>query len=349
MKLPPLFNPSNDMALAANVRQYVPTRHIRQMEKDLRELAALWEEGPWGWSLATKQHYLRTGVPEEALPDDAWLAELRRLSSREFACRYHEELARAFPPSAVYRQGDGRRGAVVLPCRSRFLRTMDEALRLDLATGCGAGFIFKAPWSASGRGNFVTQVMDGEARRRIGSTLRRQGGIVAEPYYGDKMLDFAMEFRVRDAADGASAPVVDFLGYSIFEADRTGHYGGNYVARQEELRRRIPLPDSLLQSLIRYHRTRLARLAYRGPVGIDMMVVRQAAPVPCGGARHGDEDVVCVHPLVEINFRMTMGLLAILLCERGMTGDRLLTPDRPDGFVCAIRDGRLCILFNKES
>lgn len=348
MKLPPLFNPSNDMALATDLRQYVPTRHVFQMENDLKDLSRLWEEGPWGWSHATKQRYLRMGIPETALPDDAWLAEVRRLSSREFACRYYEELTRAFHASDTFLHGDGGSKATLLPCKARFLRTMDEVLRIDFSSGCSKEFIFKAPWSASGRGNFVTAEMDDEARRRIGSTLRRQGGILAEPYYGGKTLDFAMEFQIRDAAGTTlREPVVDFLGYSIFEADRTGHYGGNYVAGQEELRRRIPLPDSLLQSLIRYHRTRLARLSYRGPVGIDMMVVRQAAPVPCGGARHGNEDVVCVHPLVEINFRMTMGLLAILLHKKGMTADCRLTPDRPDGFVCAIRDGRLCILFNK--
>ena len=66
MKLPPLFNPSNDMALAANVRQYFPPRHIQQMEDDLAGLARLWDAGPWGWSPATRQRYLRMGMAVSA-------------------------------------------------------------------------------------------------------------------------------------------------------------------------------------------------------------------------------------------------------------------------------------------
>ena len=96
MSIPSLFNCSNDMALAAHVRQYVPPKRIQQMEADLADLARVWEgtrfAGPWGWSLATKQRYRQMGVAGELLPSDEWLEEVRRLSSREFACRYVKEL-----------------------------------------------------------------------------------------------------------------------------------------------------------------------------------------------------------------------------------------------------------------
>ncbi len=93
-KLPALFNPWNDMALAANVRQYFPPRRIQQMEDDLRDLARYWDEGPWGWSLATKQRYRDMGFAPHDLPTDEWLAGVRRLSSRAFACRYGQQLTR---------------------------------------------------------------------------------------------------------------------------------------------------------------------------------------------------------------------------------------------------------------
>ena len=96
MNLPSIFNCSNDMALAANVRQYLPPRRIQQMEADLADLSAVWADtrfaGPWGWSLATKQRYKQMGVPVEVLPSDEWLVGVRRLSSREFACRYVQEM-----------------------------------------------------------------------------------------------------------------------------------------------------------------------------------------------------------------------------------------------------------------
>ena len=84
------------MALAANVRQYRPPKRIQQMEADLADLEQVWEgtrfAGPWGWSIATKQRYKQMGVAEELLPSDEWLEEVRRLSSREFACGYIKDL-----------------------------------------------------------------------------------------------------------------------------------------------------------------------------------------------------------------------------------------------------------------
>ena len=157
--------------------------------------------------------------------------------------------------------------------------------------------------------------------RRIQKTIQEQGGIVVEPFYADKELDFAMEFWV----DGSSTR---FLGYSVFSADEMGHYGGNYVESQDELLRRISLPDELLQRLIDYHQRELSRLSYRGPVGIDMMRLSDG----------------CVHPCVEINFRWTMGLLALALYNKGITGNQLLAGNPRQGFSAQIIDGKLTIV-----
>ena len=165
--------------------------------------------------------------------------------------------------------------------------------------------------------------MDEPTQRRIRKTIQEQGGIVVEPFYADKELDFAMEFWV----DGSSTR---FLGYSVFSADEMGHYGGNYVESQDELLRRIFLPDELLQRLIDYHQRELSRLSYRGPVGIDMMRLSDGR----------------VHPCVEINFRRTMGLLALALYNKGITGNQLLAGNPRQGFSAQIIDGKLCLRFN---
>lgn len=184
--------------------------------------------------------------------------------------------------------------------------------------------MFKSPWSSSGRGNMVVREpieSDQLLLRRIQKTIQEQGGIVVEPFYADKELDFALEFIVTD--EGAL-----FLGYSVFSADEMGHYCGNYVESQDELLKRISLPDELLQRLIEYHQRELSRLTYRGPVGIDMMRL--------SGGR--------VHPCVEINFRRTMGLLALELYEKGVTADQLLAGNHEHGFSAQIIDGRLSIV-----
>ena len=82
--LPAIFNPSNDMALAAGVREYTPPKRIQQMEDNLRTLAEVWKDGPWGWSMATKHRYEKMGIDHRLLPTDEWLAEVRRLSSRVY-------------------------------------------------------------------------------------------------------------------------------------------------------------------------------------------------------------------------------------------------------------------------
>ena len=351
MLLPPLFNPSNDMALAANLRQYTPPRHIQQMEADLADLARFWDEGPWGWSLATKQYYLRKGIPERDLPTDEWLAEHRRLSSREFAVAYYLRL------NEELRIKNEELESVLLPCQAHFCFSLNEvqssifrsatignaswALALgSVATEASACVaqrsknvqcsILKSPWSSSGRGNVVVrepvEKIDQLLLRRIQKTIQELGGIVVEPFYADKELDFAMEFW----ADGSSTR---FLGYSVFSADEMGHYGGNYVESQDELLKRISLPNELLQRLIDYHQRELSRLSYRGPVGIDMMRLSDGR----------------VHPCVEINFRRTMGLLALALYNKGITGNQLLAGNPRQGFSAQIIDGKLCLRFNIEN
>lgn len=319
--LPALFNPSNDMALAVNLRRYVPPRRIRQMEEDLCGLSRFWDEGPWGWSMATKERYLKMNIAAHELPDDEWLEEVRRLSNRKWAAEYYHRLTERL---------NEWRGQLV-PCRVRYVCDSGE---LETA---GGPLMVKTPWSSSGRGNFIVDDTPARhptgnpaVRQRIEASIREQGGVVAEPFYTDKALDFAMEFRVESGtADGREA-LVRFIGYSVFSTDETGHYGGNYVESQEELLRRIDLPRPLLQTLIDYHCEALSRLPYRGPVGIDMMRLADGR----------------VHPCVEINFRMTMGLLALQLYDKGITDDQRLAGVPEHGFEACIRRGRLVIAFH---
>ena len=309
--LPPLFNPSNDMALAANVRQYFPPRHIQQMEEDLASVARLWDEGPWGWSLVTRQHYLRMGIDASELPSDEWLGEHRRLSSREFCVGYYRRLSQSFKD-----EGEGR----LVSCQASFCTSLNEVSHSIIQHPAS---IIKAPWSSSGRGNVVVNGEIDSQKRRIERIIREQGGIAVEPFYENKTLDFAMEFNVADDE-------TRFLGYSVFSADETGHYGGNYVKSQEQLLQLINVSEELLGRLIAYHKQALGKVRYRGPVGIDMMRLADGR----------------VHPCVEINFRMTMGLLAIILYNKGMRDDQLLAGNA-EGFSATIRGGRLNIVYRQ--
>lgn len=303
------------MALAANVRQYTPPCHIQQMEADLKDLAHFWDEGPWGWSLATKERYRKMGVPDTQLPTDKWLEEVRKLSSREFGTAYYKRMV-------TYLGSDSG----LVPCQALFYTNSAEVFSfIDIHPR----HIIKAPWSSSGRGNMVvnggTYNQNQSLRLRAERLIKEQGGVVVEPFYDDKELDFAMEFQVAEKA-------VEFLGYSVFFADETGRYKGNRVASQDQLMKEIDLSPKLLGKLIQYHKQSLAGLPYHGSVGIDMMRLADGR----------------VHPCVEINFRMTMGLLALLLYNKGIREDQLLAGKTHQGFSAQITDGLLAIAFNKS-
>ncbi len=316
MKLPNLFNPSNDMALASHVREYVPPKRIQQMEAHLEALAAVWEgtmfSGPWGWSLATKRRYERMGVPVELLPSDDWIEEVRKLSSREYACEYIKELLEEFQDERLL--GDGM-----------FFCKDVSTLNSQLST-VNCHLIFKSPWSSSGRGVFVDRMADGKCQmstlKRLQGFLFSQGGFVVDRFYENKVLDFAMEFFVHEDH------TVEFLGWSVFHAGENGAYGYNYVESQEELLRRIDVDDTLLHRLIAYHKEHLAKTAYHGPVGIDMLKTADGS----------------IHPCLEINLRMNMGILALLLHEQyGSNATVALTPERGCGFQASLKEDRLQI------
>ena len=162
--------------------------------------------------------------------------------------------------------------------------------------------------------------------KRLQGFLSSQGGFVVDRFYEDKVLDFAMEFVVH------KDHTVEFLGYSVFQTGESGAYGYNYVESQEELLRRIDVDAALLHRLIAYHKEHLAQTAYHGPVGIDMLKTADGS----------------IHPCLEINFRMNMGILALLLHEQYGSGATVaLTPVREHGFQALVEDGRLMILSEK--
>ena len=246
------------------------------------------------------------------LPSDEWLEEVRRLSSREFACRYVKELLGELKDERLL-------GEEMAFCKDV------STVNCRLST-VNSPLIFKSPWSSSGRGVFVGRWNDARTQARVQGFLSSQGGFVADEFYEDKVLDFAMEFVVHEDH------TVEFLGYSVFQTGESGAYGYNYVESQEELLRRIDVDAALLHRLIAYHKEHLAKTAYHGPVGIDMLKTADGS----------------IHPCLEINLRMNMGILALLLHEQYGSGATVaLTPVREHGFQALVEDGRLMILSEK--
>ena len=316
-----LFNPENDMALASGSPYYMPPASAKKMASDLSALPSWYAEAgsgvwvsdvrhvgwmhescrlspsvewtvdagadfdefvSWGWSPALL-HRLRSSGVSMTLPHEEQVADLRRLSSRQVAV--------ALLPCL---QMDGTMG------ESAWLTSVDEVCAFSSRYD---KLLLKAPWSGSGKGiqplsGLPDDNLSGWARRIIAT----QGGLVGEPYY-NKVEDFAMEFHVSDGK-------VEFAGYSLFEADARGIYKENWLASDEAIERRLAKYVSL-EVLVEIRKKLLVELpmlmgnACQGYLGVDMMV-----------CQIGEE--YAVHPCVEVNLRMNMGVVSRLFFDRFM-------------------------------
>lgn len=327
-----VFNPDNDMALANGEPGYTPPASIQKMMHETALLPARWAEvgdgvlvgnrvwiveqraekqenweqalgdallkavegrghwanladvlhsmlgvRPWGWSPALCHRLRSLGIPDKFLLNTEELAQVRWLSCRERAV----EMLAKIRPELPFLKGE-----------SVYCRSEEE---VQIALNRWSPSILKAPWSSSGKGlRFrLSGADDNAVRTWYTKLLKQQGGVVVEPFY-DKVMDFAMEFL----SDGTS---VQYQGLSLFETHPNGAYKGNRLWTEEEkwkfMSPYLSKEDGLqLIRLLEYHLHQLIADGYRGPLGVDMMILKDGT----------------IHPCVEINMRMTMGYAALL-------------------------------------
>ncbi|WP_455584377.1 hypothetical protein [Bacteroides sp.] len=324
-----LFNPEHDLALANGNVNYMAPASARQMAEELALLPAWYarprsavlapsaynlvflremqqclslpvdlmteseiasEEGlqpmPWGWNPALRRKLQLLGMSETELPALSRLEELRCLSHRSQAV----ELLPRLQLDEFF-------------CGESFYLTEPEEWKRFVENH--ASCLLKAPLSGSGKGlnwckGVFTDFISGWCRR----VAEWQGGVVAEPVY-NKVMDFAMEFF----SDGEGR--VSFVGYSLFSTNGSGAYEANLLLPDEEIGRRLSVyvPEEAFSRLKQKLEEELsARFgsAYSGYLGVDMMICRFAS----------EEVEYRIHPCVEINLRMNMGVVAHSIYKR---------------------------------
>lgn len=333
-----LFNPEHDLALASGEANYMAPASARRMASELA-LLPMWyaEEGsavlapsaynldyvkkiqellglsvdlitepelaiepdldirPWGWDVALRKRLSVLGVDEVLLPSMGQLNDLREYSHRSKAVALLPELQ-------------------LNECfcgESYYLKTPEEWKRfVEGRKEC----LLKAPLSGSGKGlnwckGIFTPFISGWCTRVAAS----QGGVIAEPIY-NKVEDFAMEFY----SDGAGE--LTFVGYSLFHTGKSGMYEGNRLlsngAIRKQLAQYVPLEALMdLENCLKYRLSALVGTVYKGYLGVDMMICRFP---------ENEKPVFRIHPCVEINLRMNMGVIARFLHDRyvrpGSTG-----------------------------
>lgn len=313
-----VFNPEHDLALANGDKHFIAPANIRQMAHDLAPLLELIDCDHlvvWGWDSAVKSQLLRLGVAEAGLPTESALKALRTCSARQ--CAHH--LLRAFRaehPNAPYI------GESILAHHT------DEIVAYTEQHG---HILLKDPLSSSGKGLRHVKIhqkshqephptpplkggnsdlaerqvlpcredLGGSISSWANALIRRHGYLTAEPYY-NKVQDFAMEFYIRDRQ-------CHFIGYSLFTTNSHGRYEGNILMTDEKIEAHLSqyVPQASLHEVrdwfISHYEhiipaewdTTLHPLHF----GIDMMVISLGQEFK-------------LHPCVEINLRMNMGIIA---------------------------------------
>ncbi len=343
-----IFNPDHDIALASALENFTAPHAGRQLRHDLGWIPVLWadeddsvygedEEAaqrsihriqgkltarckaqysshpdfshvtavePWGWNAALRCQLLRLGVDEQALPSKEIIERMRNLSHR----RTSAALLRALTS-----QGVSETGRTIIG-EAEECRTEEEVVACQQRWG---KVVIKAPWSSSGRGvRFVEDVMTDSMKGWLRNILKSQTSVMVEPYY-NKVKDFAMEFT----SDGRGT--IAYRGLSLFHT-MNGAYTGNLLATEkykEQYLGQYIANDTLeeIRQLICQELSPIIGETYKGPFGIDMMVVATS-----------DAQGFLLHPCVEINLRRTMGHVALSLTQR-------INPQEDEGIVRVMR------------
>ncbi|MDR1745806.1 MAG: hypothetical protein LBR49_00825 [Tannerella sp.] len=205
-----------------------------------------------------------------------------------------------------------------LPLPPHFCEGQDEIRRF--MAGCPPPYVLKMPYSCSGRGVFWlnNRHLDKRAICWINGVLKKQGVVSIEQAL-DKVCDFAMEF----VSDGQGT--VDFEGWSVFDTHPDGSFNGNWLGSQALLEKHLLsyVPSNQMNH-IRESVTKVLSDTlsndYKGFMGVDMMIYRQ-------------NGIFAIHPMVEINLRYTMGLVAMQLSRlvHHASQGRFIVACRPTG------------------
>ena len=327
-----VFNPEHDIALAHGTPLFTAPKAGRQLRSDLGFLPALWaEQGdlvwveeptkammgamqlnlnvskemfvdtptlrrlskhidrvePWGWDAAIAHSLQRLGISNSVLPTPDELTLIRQDSHRKQSKVFLDRLHSIMQEDRVIGE------SVEVKEEQELLCLMDLWKKV----------VLKSPWSSSGRGVRMVEAPLNEAILCwAASVLRHQGSLMVEPMY-EKLLDFGMEFS-------ATRMGVSYLGLSLFDTCGSA-YTGNLIAdecvKRQLLGRYINLSlvDTVRESILHLFPQVFPRYFF-GPFGVDMMVVRAA------------DGTLRIHPCVEINFRITMGHVALAFGKQAM-------------------------------
>ena len=318
------FNPEHDMALANGSSNFTPPESATFLSGDLSLLPCWYAETggvvlsdqtfpeeynpinldiktvapfttdlmkeckaePWGWDLAVRKYFIQNGVDPHMLPSEAYINKIKELSHRRIASKAMQYLRDEacdkfhFPEPAIEYNN--------ISDVISHIKSSEEV-------------VIKAPWSSSGKGIYwINKVLMPSNEGWCKRVIEKQGSIMIEKAY-ERVRDFAMEFRLIQGE-------VLFAGYSLFYTEGTGIYRGNRLLSNEAIVEKLNKwvsteeLDWVKEKLTVFFKNNIAPY-YSGYIGVDMFIYQEG-------------ENYYLNPMVEINLRMTMGMVARILYDR---------------------------------
>lgn len=284
-----VFNPENDMALASGLSGYTAPEAIERYSRSQWMLPRLWageDDLVWDWKQDLSDKNITEVVPwgwSKALVYRLSKAGVRRevMPSDAMLDGLRTLSSRVFT-SKLQRE----LGLDVAVCK-----TWEEVEIFERRVGPA---VMKAPWSSSGKG--LMMVSSPTARGWMQNTVAREGAVVCERWM-DRVQDFALEFTVEESG------AVRYEGLSVFRTSPSGRYVAHDFVTPEDQRAALMqwVSEEEVLRWCKWWQTRLEAddiraFSYVGPMGVDMLVGADGKINPC----------------VELNWRMTMGHVALL-------------------------------------
>lgn len=279
---------------------------------------------PWGWNSVLRDRLIKEGCPCSLLPSDEVLTAIRELSDRRVAI---EALKYLNLQSTLLNSPND--SVATTACTNLQVSPMTSCSPESITIFTGYNYrsaagsldevrqflknerhvVLKAPLSGSGKGiRFVAEKLSHSDEGWCRNLIRKHGCVVVEKRF-KPVLEFAMLFR-------CSCAKVEFVGYSLFYT-HNGMYSGNVLASDSWIeniivkyvpKESLDIAKNLLLNFIQ----EIIAEKYEGFVGVD-----QFAYLPYGDEKSASgfeyaesERIYGYNPVVEINLRMTMGLLA---------------------------------------
>ena len=334
-----IFNPEHDLCIANGDIHFVPPESALAFGRDCADITkfmygldsladldcsagvgqdssagAILRIVPWGWNSVLCNRLRKQGIPEGLLPSSEQLAAITELSHRRVAHRALEYLSNSCLKSAAIVDHTYRIEAHSVQEVEEFLASHNN-------------IVLKAPLSGSGKGiRFVSDALSHSDSGWCSNLIAKLGYVCVEKRYAP-LMEFAMLFRCSGHEDGQGGDVagsaadtdtgVEFVGYSLFYT-QNGAYRGNILGSNGYLEGEISkyVPIEVLQmtkeKLMEFLKENVCG-RYEGYVGVDQFVC-------CGYTDAGTASSACAdlyyNPVVEINLRLTMGLIARNIYDR---------------------------------